>query len=115
MISRADAFVSNSSWKDKILDSEIETACPVPVSRWSPRTWKDKILDYEIETSRSVFDGFMGASWKDKILDYEIETGDGIGSRGDSDDPWKDKILDYEIETPSWSNEFMSLSAALKR
>ena len=37
-------------------------------------TWKDKILDYEIEitSSEMMRDPWMRA-WKDKILDYEIE------------------------------------------
>ena len=40
-------------------------------------SWKDKILDYEIETSppnASVVTMIPSLSWKDKILDYEIET-----------------------------------------
>ena len=39
-------------------------------------TWKDKILDYEIETKIKVaiIGGKSLISWKDKILDYEIET-----------------------------------------
>ena len=45
------AGVSWKSWKDKILDYEIETRC----KEYRPcdshyRPWKDKILDYEIET-----------------------------------------------------------------
>ena len=38
------------SWKDKILDYEIETWCSWTPTHplWLP--WKDKILDYEIET-----------------------------------------------------------------
>ena len=40
------------------------------------RTWKDKILDYEIETGISADLAIVSSvsSWKDKILDYEIET-----------------------------------------
>ena len=38
-------------------------------------TWKEKILDYEIETcpERHVPFAHLDA-WKEKILDYEIET-----------------------------------------
>ena len=37
-------------------------------------TWKDKILDYEIETWKGVAACGDVFAWKDKILDYEIET-----------------------------------------
>ena len=38
-------------------------------------TWKDKILDYEIETAiRRAWWLRQHFPWKDKILDYEIET-----------------------------------------
>ena len=37
-------------------------------------SWKDKILDYEIETMIDLISMVMDYSWKDKILDYEIET-----------------------------------------
>ena len=44
--------------------------------RTSKATWKDKILDYEIEilTIRSAV-SWPVLTWKDKILDYEIEIG----------------------------------------
>ena len=63
------------SWKDKILDYEIETSTQSSkeTHKW---TWKDKILDYEIETSMistQILHRWR-MSWKDKILDYEIET-----------------------------------------
>ena len=64
-------------------------------------TWKDKILDYEIETAntdtRTVK---ILLSWKDKILDYEIETLQSWSLLDGRTSTWKDKILDYEIETP---------------
>ena len=62
-------------------------------------SWKDKILDYEIETR--ITHGFRGQSlaWKDKILDYEIETSGWISVKSPLALTWKDKILDYEIET----------------
>ena len=38
-------------------------------------SWKDKILDYEIETPLSgTHTVQVSITWKDKILDYEIET-----------------------------------------
>ena len=38
-------------------------------------SWKDKILDYEIETCIAFLRWVvMRCTWKDKILDYEIET-----------------------------------------
>ena len=39
-------------------------------------SWKDKILDYEIETVNmtSAVLSVAIVPWKDKILDYEIET-----------------------------------------
>ena len=37
-------------------------------------SWKDKILDYEIEIKHDFnHDGILDETWKDKILDYEIE------------------------------------------
>ena len=43
-------------------------------------TWKDKILDSEIETGMShLLKYFIRSAWKDKILDSEIEN--GIGSQ----------------------------------
>ena len=86
-------------------------------------TWKDKILDYEIETGKTNLNQTQHLPWKDKILDYEIETylsvsqGAKIGylekirfsitrlkrnMQPETTAPtptWKDKILDYEIET----------------
>ena len=61
-------------------------------------TWKDKILDYEIETKTGHSAPVRSRTWKDKILDYEIETY-GRGDNTLNKIPWKDKILDYEIET----------------
>ena len=38
-------------------------------------SWKEKILDYEIETKNGIFWSMpLFATWKEKILDYEIET-----------------------------------------
>ena len=114
------------TWKDKILDYEIETWCKTNNQCWYVSlekirfsitrlklwngfcsfteffTWKDKILDYEIETSlfqkQSCSTPF---AWKDKILDYEIETMPSLIHliMKCNEDTWKDKILDYEIET----------------
>ena len=112
------------TWKDKILDYEIETRQPGR-HRGYCITWKDKILDYEIETWSSIFStsaspdlekirfsitrlkqwsGRMqqhigNLTWKDKILDYEIETLLYAPVDRQSEVTWKDKILDYEIET----------------
>ena len=36
-------------------------------------TWKDKILDYEIEILWLNLGTVLTLTWKDKILDYEIE------------------------------------------
>ena len=44
------------TWKDKILDYEIETPCFAFCFGSPPLTWKDKILDYEIETEPTVPD-----------------------------------------------------------
>ena len=41
------------TWKEKILDYEIETFVRVSLSRRALFSWKEKILDYEIETLRS--------------------------------------------------------------
>ena len=44
---------------------------------WVNLSWKDKILDYEIETTTSKYiPTLIPSTWKDKILDYEIETED---------------------------------------
>ena len=38
-------------------------------------SWKEKMLDYEIETWRSIIVlPIPSNSWKEKMLDYEIET-----------------------------------------
>ena len=67
------------------------------------KTWKDKILDYEIETNSddALAEQVYQLTWKDKILDYEIETGSHAASSSSwiLQGTWKDKILDYEIET----------------
>ena len=116
-----------ATWKDKILDYEIETCWHAHTLLCNRvRTWKDKILDYEIETCREkrLHGCDLPTPWKDKILDYEIETPitypfsvrssslektrfsitrlkPGLPSSGTgvSTLTWKDKILDYEIET----------------
>ena len=87
-------------------------------------SWKEKILDYEIETIKNLFVdttpydlekkrfsitrlkrpiGNRGTDWifpwKEKILDYEIETSQGRLSLAVLLLSWKEKILDYEIET----------------
>ena len=67
---------------------------------WREPSWKEKILDYEIETVKDA--AIRSANlfaWKEKILDYEIETGNAQGRVECSFVPWKEKILDYEIET----------------
>ena len=113
------------SWKDKILDYEIETLSYMYSNQvyHHESTWKDKILDYEIETRTEPYDAPYCISlekirfsitrlkldcfafleqypdpWKDKILDYEIETITSVDVTF-THPPWKDKILDYEIET----------------
>ena len=73
----------------------------MPKTRPLIYTWKEKILDYEIETPKSVESRHVACSWKEKILDYEIET-DLFCRTGEIKvyfDTWKEKILDYEIET----------------
>ena len=118
------------TWKDKILDYEIETRFTIGIDG-THFTWKDKILDYEIETCTTDVAREIREAWKDKILDYEIETRSNIPQGGrfvhwlekirfsitrlklrrlDFPIPlkssWKDKILDYEIETSrSWRPE----------
>ena len=42
--------------------------------RWRISTWKEKILDYEIETPTRQRPIENLSTWKEKILDYEIET-----------------------------------------
>ena len=88
------------SWKEKILDYEIETPWNIRQRVNILFTWKEKILDYEIETDQSIaapdqdsvllekrrysitrlklkfqsFSVLPEKTWKEKILDYEIET-----------------------------------------
>ena len=63
-------------------------------------TWKEKILDYEIETSQPQLSCALPSSpWKEKILDYEIETRPPAQPWQSRFPTWKEKILDYEIET----------------
>ena len=47
---------------------------PIEMSYPDLITWKDKILDYEIETLTLHLMATALQPWKDKILDYEIET-----------------------------------------
>ena len=129
------------TWKDKILDYEIETIKKVSSVYSRSWSWKDKILDYEIETSnlpsastpvmrlekirfsitRLKLDtrlamGSTSRPWKDKILDYEIET--VLPFCVDSAviaEAWKDKILDYEIETVRSASMLLRSVFALKR
>ena len=61
-------------------------------------TWKDKILDYEIEITNPDIENSLVVAWKDKILDYEIEIYFSFFGQTWSGIAWKDKILDYEIE-----------------
>ena len=46
----------------------------IPTRTHALWTWKDKILDYEIETGSKSKVRSIHSTWKDKILDYEIET-----------------------------------------
>ena len=105
------------SWKDKILDYEIETGLRVFMRRVSLLPWKDKILDYEIETRphQSPTQAHRLQTWKDKILDYEIETSGLWTLRIYRAIAWKDKILDYEIETLSLGGGDGSTAMFLKR
>ena len=93
-------FVETSSWNEKYLDYEIETA---KISGWQTRerrAWNEKYLDYEIETGTRIRYAaglaflemksisitrlkrantwlalrFQPLSWNEKYLDYEIET-----------------------------------------
>ena len=49
--------------------------CVATYSQHPSRTWKEKILDYEIETGVQYAHVFGSPiPWKEKILDYEIET-----------------------------------------
>ena len=68
---------SGGTWKEKILDYEIETGAVFLAREDQRYTWKEKILDYEIETRLRRWDPLAkrtARTWKEKILDYEIET-----------------------------------------
>ena len=63
-------------------------------------TWKDKILDYEIETL-AVVNSALVRTFLEKIR-FSITRLKRKGHQGFRvrvQPPWKDKILDYEIET----------------
>ena len=87
-----------------------------PVRLPAGRTWKDKILDYEIETidRGGMLTPRAVEPWKDKILDYEIETNTSNHSQKRVM-TWKDKILDYEIETGTTSDLKRQMNITLKR
>ena len=56
---------TTSTWKN-VREASIRT---------NQNSWKDKILNYEIETNRqSNRPKIYRVAWKDKILDYEVET-----------------------------------------
>ena len=100
------------SWKEKILDYEIETDT-LQYLHYHINAWKEKILDYEIETKSIVAIQVVDSPWKEKILDYEIET-KIIRNSYRQKTTWKEKILDYEIETCRLSSETWRLGIAWK-
>ena len=63
-------------------------------------SWKDKILDYEIETRRTCM-AIYGRMCSLEKIRFSITrlkpTQPILDMRATK--PWKDKILDYEIET----------------
>ena len=64
-----------ASWKEKMLDYEIETVAQICPKLTQFLCWKEKMLDYEIETPFSSQDPQSACfRWKEKMLDYEIET-----------------------------------------
>ena len=85
----SSGFFIDTTWNDKNLDYEIETAHNRLCFRQQVSTWNDKNLDYEIETKR-VQALSMGntEAWNDKNLDYEIETWHNCG--------WEKRQVDYE-------------------
>ena len=94
------AFQKNS-WKDKILDYEIET-CLLWCQRLGVDTpWKDKILDYEIETiyNMEVSEWNVCSLEKIRFSITRLKLGRSHSLWSRFFHPWKDKILDYEIET----------------
>ena len=90
--------IDSQSWKDKILDYEIETVITLMIEMRF-LTWKDKILDYEIETSQQYIPSRSPVSLEKirfsitRLKHWRCENNDI------SKFTWKDKILDYEIET----------------
>ena len=105
----------NSSWKEKILDYEIETQFIGEDGNLEFETWKEKILDYEIETFSFGYDtpecGILEKRRYSitRLKHYHREnTWSFIVS-------WKEKILDSEIETSPTSCLRACSSAHLKR
>ena len=87
------------TWKDKILDYEIETWVFGRRGALLSRLEKIRFSITRLKRNGDLFkESILLRPWKDKILDYEIETlsGSRVGLRAKT---WKDKILDYEIET----------------
>ena len=71
----------------------------MPQRFWRMATWKDKILDYEIEIW-STWTPYL-RSWNLEKIRFSItrlKSGETLYFSVKSGTPWKDKILDYEIE-----------------
>ena len=128
------------TWKDKILDYEIETnrgqlerlptlileKIRFSITRLKPEDIEKRELEvrvlekirFSITRLKLSWDrrwNGSGSTWKDKILDYEIETIKNDLHLYQGSTPWKDKILDYEIETEKLPIEISCPRIHLKR
>ena len=116
-----------ATWKEKILDYEIETSYKytkqgwtltlkrkdsrlrdwnVPAGRCSPSAWltleKKRFSITRLKPHYRRETLRVQDAWKEKILDYEIEThAERLACDRVHWWTWKEKILDYEIETTS--------------
>ena len=93
-----DSFLALSTWKDKILDYEIEISVIEEQKAAQEELEKIRFSITRLKWIGRIrrIDGV--ATWKDKILDYEIEINGDLDVVWDRLFAWKDKILDYEIE-----------------
>ena len=93
--------IKNDTWKEKILDYEIETFICMNNNRLKRGSWKEKILDYEIETICLCCGSHISIGGDLKRKDSRLRDWNSAewSSRGTIYRTWKEKILDYEIET----------------
>ena len=83
---------------------------------WGLETWKEKILDYEIETWKRGFGGKTPNLLEKKRFSITRLKPRSATLHRSACPPWKEKILDYEIETRrAWYSAYSASDAKLEK